>query len=425
MKILIAAIGSLGDVFPYIGLAQGLRRRGHAVTLGAAEAFRPYVVAAEVDFAPLRPDYIPFAREKTPFCEFALHRMARGGPGVSAFIQGFTGDIEARYADISPLARRADAMVTHPLHLPGVLAARRIGLPWVSTALSGMHLLSRHDPFEWAGAVGMAHHLARFPRLGQRLWGWRVPVIRRTTASWFGALEAFAMAQGVRIDGHPLYDWPFSPRGTAALFSTLLTSPKPDWPTGTRITGHIPYVGTLSPLPDRVNRFLDAGAPPVLFLLGSWSGHESAFFAESAQACKRMGCRGILIAPGRAGADFGGDILVADYLPADLIFPRVAAVVHHGGMGTLQFAMRAGKPMLVVPHALDQVSNAWQACRVGIARGLRPARYEGVTVAAALEALLGDENVARRAVELAARMRAEDGVARACAFMEEALEKRA
>lgn len=422
MKIVIAAIGSLGDVFPYIGLAQGLRERGHAVTLGAAEYFRPHVAAADVAFTPLRPDYEPFRKHGVAVREFALHRMAAGGPGAAGFVECFSGGIAERYADMLALAQRTDALVTHPVHLAGVLAARKLGVPWVSTALSSMQMPSRHDPLEWEVLVGHAHRLARFPNFGQRLWGLRVPVMRRVTAGWFGEFTAFAAKQGVPIQGHPLYDWPFSPRGTAALISPVLVSPKPDWPPGTRLTGHIPYVGgNQASLPDPVCRFLDAGEAPIVFLLGSWSSEAPAFFAESAKACRMLGRRGIVVAPGIDGLELGPDMLVTGYLPVAALFARAAAVVHHGGMGTLQHVLRAGKPMVVVPQALDQFPNAWQACRLGTARALRPERYHAGVAAQALAALLGDAVVVQRAAALAAQMRAEDGVAQSCAFIEKAL----
>lgn len=422
MKILITAIGSLGDIFPYIGLAQGLRSRGHMVTLGAAEYFRPYVSAAGITFAPLRPDFIAFRKQDLAFSEFALHRMAAGGPGVAGFVEGFTGDIDIRYADVFALARQSDAIVTHPVHLAAVLAARKLKMPWVSTALNSMQLPSRYDPLEWAALVGQAHRLARFPGLARRLWGLRVPIMRRVTARWFNEFEAFVNQQDVRIDGHPLYDWPFAPHGTAAMFSSLLVAPKPDWPSGTYITGHIPYVGeTQTCLPAAVEHFMDAGAAPIVFMLGSWSAESVSFFTESAKACQILGQRGILIAPGVKGLDFGPNVLVTGYLPVDAIFARAAIVVHHGGMGTLQHVLRAGKAMVVVPHALDQYPNAWQACRLGTARALRPAHYGGKSAAAALEALLGDAAIPQRAAALAAQIRAEDGVTQACAFIETAL----
>jgi UDP:flavonoid glycosyltransferase YjiC (YdhE family) len=225
----------------------------------------------------------------------------------------------------------------------------------------------------------------------------------------------------VPIEDHPFFDAPFSPHGTAALFSSQLTAPRPDWPQGVRITGHIPYSGaTQSRLPDAVCHFLDAGSEPIVFVMGSWSAMSAAFFTESADACRRLGRRGLIVAPGIDGLDFGPDVLVTGYLPVDLLFGRAAAIVHHGGMGTLQHAMLAGKVMVVVPHFLDQFGNAWLACRLGTARALQPARYRGATAAAALHALLSDAAAHRRAGAVAAQMRAEDGVAQACAFVETA-----
>jgi UDP:flavonoid glycosyltransferase YjiC (YdhE family) len=91
------------------------------------------------------------------------------------------------------------------------------------------------------------------------------------------------------------------------------------------------------------------------------------------------------------------------------LFPRAAAVVHQGGMGTLTQALRGGRPMLVVPFAHDQPDNAVRAARAAGARVCPPRLYRARRVAREFGALLGDGVLAERAARVGEVVRAEDG----------------
>ena len=169
--------------------------------------------------------------------------------------------------------------------------------------------------------------------------------------------------------------------GTLALFSPLLARPQPDWPPNTQVTGFVFYE-TSHELPPDIEAFLDAGDPPVVFTLGTSAvGAAGDFYDESARAAETLGCRAILL----TGTDsrnlpprkLPSSIMTAGYVPHGAVFPRAAATVHHGGIGTTAQALRAGRPMLVVPHAHDQFDNAFRVQKLGVARtvddaGTRP-----------------------------------------------------
>ena len=117
------------------------------------------------------------------------------------------------------------------------------------------------------------------------------------------------------------------------------------------------------------------------------------------------------------------DILVCAYAAYSTLFPRAAAIVHQGGVGTTAQALRAGKPTLVVPFAHDQPDNAYRVERLGVSRTLYPRQYKAPRVVQVLRALLDDPNVLIRAAGVAAQVRAEDGVGVACAEIERVLER--
>jgi rhamnosyltransferase subunit B len=114
-------------------------------------------------------------------------------------------------------------------------------------------------------------------------------------------------------------------------------------------------------------------------------------------------------------------IVASNYAPFSEIFPRSAAVVHQGGIGTMGQALRSGRPMLVVPFAHDQPDNALRAKGLGVARLVYPWRYSARRVAGHLRVLLEEPGYRARAGEVAKQVRSEDGVDAACAAIEELL----
>src|SRR5262249_43728877 len=139
-------------------------------------------------------------------------------------------------------------------------------------------------------------------------------------------------------DLNPLGD-SHSPALVLALFSKLLAAKQPDWPPQTVITGFPLYDqdgGT--GLPTALARFLDDGPPPIVFTLGiSAAMVAGPFYEHSAGAAKRLGRRAVLIT-GRKRRDqplaLSEGVVAIDYAPFSQLFPRAAAVVHHGGIGT-------------------------------------------------------------------------------------------
>jgi UDP:flavonoid glycosyltransferase YjiC (YdhE family) len=191
------------------------------------------------------------------------------------------------------------------------------------------------------------------------------------------------------------------------------------------VTGFVFYNGTETHLVPDLEAFLNAGSPPVVFTLGTSAVVAAGrFYDESVEAVRRVGVRAVLLTGGfeqnRPHGTLPPGVLLVDRAPHQLLFPRAAAIVHQGGAGTLAQALRAGKPMLVVPHAHDQPDNAARVVRRGVARMVLPRKYRGVRVARELDRLLTDSAMATRAAEVAELVRGEGGAAAAAAAIEHA-----
>jgi UDP:flavonoid glycosyltransferase YjiC (YdhE family) len=112
-------------------------------------------------------------------------------------------------------------------------------------------------------------------------------------------------------------------------------------------------------------------------------------------------------------------MFAASYVPYSEIMPKSAATVHQGGIGTTAQALRAGRPMLVVPWAHDQPDNAERLCKLGVGRSVPRARYTADRAARELSALLNNDSYCNQALEIGAKVVAEDGTADACRVIEE------
>jgi UDP:flavonoid glycosyltransferase YjiC (YdhE family) len=148
--------------------------------------------------------------------------------------------------------------------------------------------------------------------------------------------------------------------------------------------------GLSEELPEEVARFCAAGTPPVAITFGSGMRQSAALFRTALEACELLGVRAIFLSrhlaqlpanlPQWAGA--------FAFAPFRALFPKCAAVVHHGGVGTTARVLAAGTPQLILPFAWDQRDNAQRVRRLGVGDQLGAARSHSGRLAAALKKLL-------------------------------------
>jgi UDP:flavonoid glycosyltransferase YjiC (YdhE family) len=408
-RIVMTSWGSYGDLYPYLGLGLGLARRGHRPVLAMPPIYREIVESAGLAFHPVGPDLDPQDRALAARIMDPVH-------GTDAlFTELLLPGLEQAFADLSAAVEGADLLLTHPATLAGPLLADARGLRWASSVLAPLSFFSAHDPIvpppaPWVHALTSRSLLAS--RLFLRLAG-------RLTNKWARPVQALRARLGLPPRGNPILAGQHAPSLVLALFSRVLGEPQPDWPARTVLTGAMLYNGAAA-LPPEVAAFLDAGDPPIVFTLGTSAIFApGSFYEVSAAAARRLGHRAVLlVGPGSPSPAMGADILCAEFAPHRALFARAAAIVHQGGIGTLHEALASGHPMLVVPHSHDQPDNAHRATRLGVARTIYPSRYRVEAVTEALRALLDNPRVRQRAAAVAAIVRSENGVDRACDAIE-------
>jgi rhamnosyltransferase subunit B len=409
MHVILATVGTDGDVFPHVGLGATLHARGHRVTLAAPETYRdrahalgsefcPLVTVAEVDRMLADPDlWHPFRSGMM---------MARwGGPMIPR-----------QYEALAGLAAQPDSVLVAN---PGVLAARlvqeKLGVPTASLLLQPGLLPSSTAPPEMPGGLTIP---AWLPRPLRRLYWLAVDAAAYAlVAPSLNRVRAGLGLSPVRR----VFRWWLSPDLVIGLFPGWYAAPQPDWPPQLRLAGFGRFDGARGALPEDVRMFCEGGSPPIAFTLGTGMTHAAGFFRTAVAACDALGARGLLLTkyPDVIPARLPPRVRHCAFAPFRQLLPLCGAVVHHGGVGTTAAALAAGCPQLVLPLAWDQPDNAARVRRLGCGDELGARRRIVGLMARALARLITPA-VRDRCRTIAARVAEdEDGLAVASRWVEE------
>jgi len=422
-RLVLATYGSLGDLHPVLALALELRRRGHLVALATTENYREKIRRLDFAFHALRPDLLAGG-------DAVIAEIMDGTRGTTRLMRDrMFPAIREMQADLAAATAGAELLVASELVFVAPILAASAGLPWISYCLAPASLLSADDP----PVLPLPRGLGWLPRLGPAGLRFVMRAGRIVSHRWWRPVRTLRRELGLPPGGHPLFEGKFSARLNLALFSPVLQPPQADWPDPTVQTGFLFFdEGSEAPaaapapafaLPAPVEAFLQGGEPPLIFTLGSAAIYVAGnFYREAVRAATRLGRRALLLLGGNPPPpDLPPAMLAWDYLPYAAIFPRAAAIVHQGGVGTTAQALRAGRPMVVVPFAHDQFDNAARVTRLGVARTLGRSRLNATNLAWTIAALLADSGATKTAADISARIRTERGAARAAEAIERSL----
>ena len=410
MRIALIALGSRGDVQPYVALGKGLQQAGHRVRLLTHENYAPFVAAHGLEFWPMRGDVQAVAQsaemqallEKGNFLTITAHTAKLAKEAALHWAEdGLAGCQETELILAGMGGMNA-----------GISLAEKLGIPFVQAPVV---------PFTPTAAFPGALFPQSVGKLGGPVNRFSHHLVRQVMWQGFRSADNAARQQVLGLPPAPFFGPYRSPsmRGQPVLCGVSPSViPKPaDWDENVHMTGYwfLDAEDDWTPSPALAD-FLAAGPPPVAIGFGSMSNRNpEAMTRLIVGAVEQSGQRAVLLSgwQGLAMTDLSDSILMIESAPHAWLFPRVAATVHHGGAGTTAAALRAGMPSLVVPFFGDQPFWGQRIADLGV--GPVPIPRKRLTLdnlAQAIDRMATDEGMRRRAAEMGAKIRAEDGVAR-------------
>ncbi len=406
-RIAMLTIGSRGDVQPFVALGKGLQAAGYEAVIGTHAAFEDFVSAHGVGFAPVAGDPLKL-----------LERLASDKAGSSMFT--FIQQLNAWFADIVQDVLRdslaacqgADLVIYAFLNPSGPSIAEKLDVP----AMAG-YLMPFYTPTTAYPGVTMpespvlrslfnrlSHQIERIG-VGMNGRNWINPWRRSMGLQPYSYLNfnPYDSVKGRRV--HTLYG--YSP--------SLLPRPQ-DYPPHAHVTGYwFLDDGAAWEPPAPLQAFLDAGDPPVYVGFGSLIDRDSRHLIETVVAAVRQAGKRLLLLSGWGDLTretLSDDVFVIKAAPHDWLFPRMSAIVHHGGAGTTAAALRSGVPSIIVPFFGDQPYWGRLVHRRQVSpRPLPASELSAERLAQALRSI--DEPMRNKAAELGVAIRAEDGVGNA------------
>ncbi|WP_233618049.1 glycosyltransferase [Actinomadura sp. WAC 06369] len=399
-SIVIYGAGSRGDVQPCAALGRALRAHGHRVTLIASARYAPLAERAGLGFAPLTADPTEILESD------AGQELLAGGRNPVKFLGGFRRILgpmaERLLAECLDVARKDADLVLGPTlgALPRHIG-EHLGIPWAMIHFQPSRATGAfpHPFVPRARLLGPYANRASYHAVDQLSWLLSRPFIN----PW--------RERSLGLPPLPLRNAADDRPALACFSPTVVPRPR-DWPDSLAMTGYWFLDEPAWTPPKDLADFLDDGPPPVYVGFGSMVPKDPAMTDRIVRTALRLaGVRGIV----QGDPDTSDDrVFAVRDVPHSWLFPRTAAVVHHGGAGTTAAGLRAGAPTVVCPFFGDQ--PYWGERVAALGAGPSPLPFRGLTVprlAARIRAAVEDPDIADHADRAGRRIRAEDGLARA------------
>ncbi len=404
MNVTIVTLGTRGDVQPFVALGAGLKEAGHEVTLVTGKGFGTMVSGRGLRYVALDVDLLELAQ--SPEGRAAL----RSPRGALRMARGLMPTVRKMLVDQWEAAALsgADAVVYHPKAMGGYHVAEALGIPGFLALPVPALSPTRAFPVpvlplpDLGGPLNKLSYGAFFRSITLPYRG----MVNRWRKETLGLPALPLSASELELRGEPVVRlYPCSPH--------VVPVPS-DWDESSAMSGYwFLDAGSDWRPPDELATFLEDGPPPVYVGFGSAAPDPEGSRATALAALRRLGLRGVLVTGRSVMAS--PEVVEIEGAPHDRLFPRMAAVVHHGGAGTTAEGLRAGRPTAVFPSNFgDQLFWGRRVHALGV--GPEPVPQKRLTaegMVAAIHSITDDEGMRRRAAALGEKIQAEHGVARA------------
>jgi rhamnosyltransferase subunit B len=385
-----------------------LKRRGHDVYVITNPLFASTIEGQDLGFIPLTSESAALSAIGNP----EVWHLTRGFRIIASLIAPAIGElfhILERWADDSTV------VAFSTLAFGARLAQEKLKIPSASVHLQPSVLRTLGDQ----GMLGNVRLSAAHPRWFKRGLYRLIDglVLDRHLREPLNTMRRrLGLAPVARI----MHRWMHSPDLVLAFFPEWFAAPQSDWPPNLHAVGFPLWDDAPALEMSAARDFLAAGTPPVIITPGSAGSTMQGLFAESVAAVGQLGARAMLVTnyPEQVPTRLPPGVKVFGYLPFSEVLPQAAALIYHGGIGTLAQALRAGLPHLVVPHGYDQFDNGWRIERLGLGSSIPESSFRRRRVVRVLGAMLTDAQLSSRCRVCAGRVDGQAAVAKAADLIE-------
>lgn len=408
-RIVLTSFGTHGDIIPFVGIGKHLLTLGHRPVLAASSYFEPLARAHGLEFAPVAPHHDQLDRDLGIDNAERMQRAFRPTGAKFIFDKMVFPYLDQICDELDAACVGADMLVSQATTPWAYLIAHKRQLHWKTVLLQAMPLAQRsgQDPVFVSHAFPM-HKLPRW--IGARNYSRVFTALRNSLRSWVRPLDDKAKAYGVydkRLN--PMYECLLAPSGCIALLpQQIMRTPMPtDLPCEVSFAGfnYFDGVDASQPgLPAELQRFLNSGAPPLVFSLGSAVAFQAPkLYPQWSQLCSKLGLRAVFLDAKHAFSEpLPHTQFAAPWVSIAALFPRCAGLITTGGIGTSAQAVRAGLPQLMIPFGFDQFDNSYRLERIGAGISLSVSQAQGPAMEGALRRLVEDPQLREQARQLRA-----------------------
>lgn len=421
MKIGIQTWGSHGDIRPLMALAEGLQLAGHEVTLVITsvhgEGYDSSVLKSGVNVQNVAS---PVIRDKDEYAKIEQVIFSETDPVKQVQIildKLFVPAEDEMFLAAETLCAENDLVIGHFFHYPLHVAAEKSACPYANVMLVHSAIPSRFSPPTGFPALG---------KLANRLAWWLVKTALNKALKIYP--DKLRVVHGLEPASDLLTQVWASKQLTLIAVSSTLCQPQDDWPAQYKVTGFfdLANASTEARRQDGLDEFLAHGEAPVYITFGSAMSvdlqAQKEVIKQLSEAAEQAGVRAIIQAPlwKECGFVSTPEIYYVCKAPHKVVFPRCKVIIHHGGAGTTQAALLAGRPCIIIAHTAEQAFWGLELMKKGVApeflwrKNLTPEN-----LSKRITEVLHSEKITQKASTVASLMEKENGVDLAVKLIDE------
>jgi rhamnosyltransferase subunit B len=410
LNILMFGLGTHGDLYPVIAVGKALRQRGHRVRIVANDYFETTIRKADLEFVSdgKREDYIRVTQDPDLWTFPA---------GLRILLTACANHMVNSYDFVLNNHITGKTVVICSNALWGArIANEKWGIPLTTLHFHPLALRSLNQDLGFGLPRILQPIMQPLRKLSMSVLDQLVidPVI-------LPPMNRFRNEIGLPPIKRPYHGWIHSPQLNIGLFPPWFAPHQEDWPANVHLTGFPLYDSAQADgLPKELTDYLTQGEAPIIFTLGTAMQFAKNFFRVSVEACRLLGRRGLILSlfEDQVPRSLPSNIRHFKYASLNLLLPRAAAIVHHGGIGTLSQALKAGIPQIIVPHNFDQPYSATRVQQLGVGHLITVKRYQTAYVAKTLNHILTSHTIANRCRSFANRFHDNNTMQETCNLIE-------